>query len=362
MKSRYIKISITIIGLVGSIIGIKTYVFDKSPQEAIAPVKKDTERIIQLIEKGIEPKQQLIDELEKKNQELEKALLERTRTTKDKRAEEALVAFKAGNNEKARELFETLREEGEGGLAKTNYNLGNVYFVDLDFQKALEAYLDAVRLAPDNSTYLNEAGYSFQTLAQYDRAIEYYEKALESDLKTLGEDHPDVAIDWDNLGSAWKAKGEYDKAIEYHEKALKVFIKTFGEDHPDVAIDWNNLGSAWKAKGEYDKAIEYYEKALKSDIKTFGEDHPDVATRWNNLGSAWDAKGEYDKAIEYYEKALSVFRIKLGNDHPRTKSTKTSLDIVKKEKLEILETNREIETEEPADTTPPKPSTGLQIE
>ena len=96
--------------------------------------------------------------------------MERSRTTKDKRAEEALVAFKAGDYEKARELFETLRKEEkekEREHAETAYNLGNVYFVELDFSKALDAYLDAVRLAPDNSTYLNEAGISFYTLAQY---------------------------------------------------------------------------------------------------------------------------------------------------------------------------------------------------
>ncbi len=306
MKSRYIKISITvigtIIGIVSGVIGIKTYYFDESTQEVVAPVLEkqettlqNTEKIIQLLEeKGYKADPQLVSELKDKIQELEKELEERTRTTKDKRAEEALVASKAGNYEKARELFETQREEEkekEKEHAETAYNLGNVYFVELNFSKALNAYLDAVRLAPDNSTYLNEAGYTFHTLAQYDKAIEYYEKALKSD------------------------------------------IKTFGEDHSDVAIDWNNLGLAWDAKGEYDKAIEYYEKALESDLKTFGEDHPQVAIYRNNLGLAWKAKGEYDKAIEYYEKALSVLRVKLGNDHPYTKSVKTKLNLAKKEKL-----------------------------
>ena len=353
-------------------------------QEAILQNTEENKRVLERIQESLDAKKieanpQLVSELKDKIQELEKELEERSRTTKDKRAEEALIASKAGNYEKARELFETLREEEkekEREHAKTAYNLGNVYFIELDFQKALDAYLDAVRLAPDNSTYLNEAGSTFDTLAQYDKAIEYYEKALKSDLKTLGEDHPNVAIRWNNLGAAWNAKGEYDKAIEYYEKVLKVFILTFGEDHPWVATGWNNLGMAWDAKGEYDKAIEYYEKALKSDIKTFGEEHPNVATSWNNLGSAWQAKGEsdkaieylekalksdikifgeehpniardcnnlgmawrekgeYDKAIEYYEISLSVCRVRLGNDHPHTKLVETNLSSAKKEKLE----------------------------
>ena len=120
----------------------------------------------------------------------------------------------------------------------------------------------------------------------------------------LTTDYPNAATYRNNLGAAWKAKGNYDKAIEYYENALKSDLNNYGEDHPNVATYRNNLGATWKAKGDYDKAIEYYEMALKSDLNNFGENHPKVATRWNNLGEAWRAKGKYDKAIEYYEKAL----------------------------------------------------------
>jgi tetratricopeptide (TPR) repeat protein len=173
---------------------------------------QNTEKIIQLLEeKGYKADPQLVSELKDKIQELEKELEERTRTTKDKRAEEALIAFKAGNYEKARVLFETLREEEkekEREHAKTAYNLGNVYFVELDFSKALEAYLDAVRLAPDNSTYLNEVGKSFHTLAQYDKAIEYLEKALSLFRVKLGNDHTRTKSTKTSLSLAKKEKLE----------------------------------------------------------------------------------------------------------------------------------------------------------
>ncbi|MGR3173480.1 MAG: tetratricopeptide repeat protein, partial [Candidatus Scalindua sp.] len=293
-----------------------------SPGTTVSINKIDSEELASKIyeklrAKNIDANPQLVSELKDKIQILEKEL--KDRATKDKRAEEALVASKAGDYDKAIELFETLQEEGkekESELASIAFNLGNVYFIELDFQKALEAYLDAVRLAPNNTAYLNEAGKSLYTLAQYDKAIEYYEKALKSDLKTFGEDHPQVAIYRNNLGVAWNAKGKYDKAIEYYEKSLESDLKTFGEDHPMVAIYRNNLGEAWYAKGEYDTAIEYFEKSLTSGLKTFGEEHPDVAIRWNNLGAAWMAKGEYDKAIEHYEKALKSDLKTFGEEHP----------------------------------------------
>jgi len=272
----------------------------------------------QLVKKHIEESPQLINELKKKYETVVKEL--NAYKTEDKRAKDALVAFKDGNYEKAKKLFESQREEEEKREkehAETAYNLGNVYFVELDFQKALDAYLDAVRLAPDNSIYLYMAGYTFDRIAQYDKAIEYFGKALKFGLKNFGEDHPNVTIILGCLGDAWKEKGEYDKAIECFEKALKFGLKTFGEDHPNVAALWNNLGSAWQEKGEYDKAIEYYEKALMSDLNTFGEDHPNVAIYRNNLGNAWHAKGECDKAIEYFEKALKSNLKTFGEDDPQ---------------------------------------------
>ena len=83
-----------------------------------------------------------------------------------------------------------------------------------------------------------------ESLGQYDKAIEYYELALASDLKTYGEDHPKVAIDRNNLGGAWDSLGQYDKAIEYFELALTTFEKVLGADHPSTKTVANNLASA----------------------------------------------------------------------------------------------------------------------
>ena len=184
------------------------------------------------------------------------------------------------------------------------------------------------------ATYRNNLGATWKVKGEYDKAIEYYEMALKSDLKNFGENHPKVATRWNNLGEAWRAKGEYDKAIDYYEKALNSDLKNFGENHPNIAAHRNNLGVAWNAKGEHDKAIEYLEKALKSDLKTFGEKHSNVATYRNNLGTALNAKGEYDKAIEHLEKALSVIQVRLGNDHPDTKILENNLRLAKEENTE----------------------------
>jgi len=231
------------------------------------------------------------------------------------------------------------------GPMTTNYpnaatyrnNLGAAWYAKGSYEKAIEYYEKALKSDlktfgadhPNVATYRSNLGATWKAKGEYDKAIEYYDTALKSDLNNFGENHPKVATIWNNLGEVYRSKGEYDKAIEYYEKALKSDVKTFGENHPNIATYRNNLGVAWNAKGEHDKAIEYIEKALQSDLKTFGENHSNVATYRNNLGTALNAKGEYDKAIEYLEKALSVIQVRLGNDHPDTKILKTNLRLAK---------------------------------
>ncbi len=163
---------------------------------------------------------------------------------------------------------------------------------------------------------LNEAGYTVKEMGENKKAIAYYEQALAIDRKVFGEEHPDVAIDLNNLGAAWSALGENKKAIAYYEQALAIDRKVFGEEHPKVAIRLNNLGMAWSDLGEKKKAIAYYEQALAIDRKVFGEEHPKVAIRLNNLGAAWSALGEKKKAIALYEQALAIDRNVFGEEHP----------------------------------------------
>ena len=144
------------------------------------------------------------------------------------------------------DIFED--EDFEGGLDKLALHLGGYSLSD--------------RTAKDERTeeektiehLIGRAGVA-DFAAEYDKSITILESVL-----ALKPDNTDAL---NNLGLAWNSKGEYDKAIEFYEKALTSDIKTFGTDHPSVATSWNNLGLAWNSKGEYDKAIEYLEKALK---------------------------------------------------------------------------------------------------
>tara|TARA_R110002073_G_scaffold27244_2_gene88187 strand:- start:6042 stop:7136 length:1095 start_codon:yes stop_codon:yes gene_type:complete len=245
----------------------------------------------------------------------------------DELLNQAQQALADGNIQQVDRLLhqmETQTANNNKVTAEANYQRCQIAEDEIRYRRAFTLCQRAVQLAPDRTDYLSDLADLAHTLGEYKRAIEYYEQALTSDLKTHGENHLDVAINRNNLGATWDSLGEYKKAIEYYEQALTSDLKTYGEDHPDVAIDRNNLGMAWHALGEYKKAIGYLEQAMASDLKTYGEDHLQVETYRNNLAGAWYALGEYKKAKGYLEQALAGFEKVLGVNHPNTTSVRAN--------------------------------------
>ena len=63
----------------------------------------------------------------------------------------------------------------------------------------------------------------------------------------------------------------YDEALAYYQKALTIRIKVLGEEHPDVATSYNNIGLVLGAQGKYDEALVYCQKDLKISLKVLSE-------------------------------------------------------------------------------------------
>ena len=235
---------------------------------------------------------------------------------------------KEEKNELKKEFRETSQELTATELNEKAFALCNHGFYT-NVAKAIEYLEQAILLDRNYGEAYSNLGLAYDNKGDYDKAIEYYKKALKIILRKLGSEHPNVAIYYNNLGFAYREKGDYDKAIEYFQKALKIGLRKLGSEHPNVAFYYNNLGKTYNNKGDYDKAIEYLQKALKIGLRKLGSEHPNVAITYNNLGLAYDNKGDNDKAIEYYKKALKIGRKRLGENHPRTKKFEKNLNSVK---------------------------------
>ena len=188
----------------------------------------------------------------------------------------------------------------------------------MDKEEAI-SYLNKIDTTSSNvnedSDLLNQLGNCEVKFGNYEKALDFCQKCLDIQLKTLGEEHPSVATSYNNIGLTWDSKGEYDKAFDYYEKCLDIRLKTLGSEHPSVATSYNNIGGAWNRKGEYEKALDFYQKCLDIQLKALGSEHPSVATSYNNIGGAWESKGDIDRALDYNEKGLSILLKTLGDEH-----------------------------------------------
>ena len=68
-------------------------------------------------------------------------------------------------------------------------------------------------------------------------------RALAIDEASYGPDHPDVAIDLNNLAQLLQATNRLGEAEPLMRRALAIDEASYGPDHPNVAIDLNNLAS-----------------------------------------------------------------------------------------------------------------------
>jgi tetratricopeptide (TPR) repeat protein len=201
-----------------------------------------------------------------------------------------------------------------------------------------------------DAVYYKRLGNAFDYLGEYDRAIENYERALNSDKKDISiyknlailyirQKKPDEAIrvyrdavktsaDYayiikdiagemknmgmnreldrlyrtasglnpedptyqKELGIAFNKLDEYDRAT----KTLSKVARLDPEDHYALV----QQGIAFRKQGKFDKAVDSYEKAIKSGLEN--------ASIFNMRGIAQGRKGDYEAARKSYRKAIEL--------------------------------------------------------
>jgi tetratricopeptide (TPR) repeat protein len=165
--------------------------------------------------------------------------------------------------------------------------------------------------------YLFSFGASQCFQGEYEKALEYGQKALAIRLNLNGEEHPDVADSYHNIGDAYNEQGEYAKALEHFEKALAIRMKVYGEEHPDVAASFNDMCIISRELGQYGKALEYGHKGLVIRQKIYGEEDPIVAISSANIGNVHYYQRDYAEALDCYQQSLAIMSRVYGEEHPR---------------------------------------------
>ncbi|HWB76878.1 MAG TPA: tetratricopeptide repeat protein, partial [Nannocystaceae bacterium] len=197
---------------------------------------------------------------------------------------------------------------------------------ETDFRTALELlqgeygddHLEVAVLHENLGTTLLGLGRLEDGLAEHRRALQIREGQL-------GPDHPLIAIGHFNVGTSLQELGRFEESESELRHAIELLVRAFGPNHPDAAMAYANLGIVLDELGKHTAAQSEYRRSIAIFERTMGPDHPHVAQGYNNLGTSFEDEGRLVEAEAEFRRALVISRRAFGEDHPDVARTHGNL-------------------------------------
>ena len=244
-----------------------------------------------------------------------------------KRYQDALQAFEkaaqlepaaTSYSKKIKEIRGQLKREEEARAqnklkedAASQYKQGNTFFSSKQYEKALTAFTEAVRLQPSNAEYQSARGRTLHTLKRYEQALAAFKEA--SSLAPEIHDH----IKWQ--GDALYELKRYQEALQAFEKAARLqpntvyYHKMQAESLHKLKRYQETLAAFEKAaklepsNSSYRKKIEEIRAQLKCEEETRVQNQSkEKATSLYKQGNTLSSSKQLDKALMAYWEAVRL--------------------------------------------------------
>ncbi|MEH2230909.1 MAG: tetratricopeptide repeat protein [Nostoc sp.] len=172
------------------------------------------------------------------------------------------------------------------------------------FREAIHLCKSTLEITKNHSV-LKEIAYCERQMGEIDRALNYYQQALNL---CPAEDEAELASIYNHFGMLKANKGEVDEAIALYNQSLEI-TERIG-NFQGKAVTLHCLGNIYANKGEWDKAIALYNQSL--EITERIGNFQGKAVTLHCLGNIYANKGEWDKAIALYNQSLEI-KERIGN-------------------------------------------------
>ncbi|MBL7214975.1 MAG: tetratricopeptide repeat protein [Phycisphaerae bacterium] len=149
-------------------------------------------------------------------------------------------------------------------------------------QQALEKLSNAIELAPEHSEWYFNAALALDGLEEYEKAIDYYERAFESS--------PDDVEIMNCLGVNYTRTTRYDLALETFERIEAI--------DPSFEPSYCNRIIAYTEMEQHDKAEQMFYLAQQIN--------PDCPLCFYNIGNSLFTQGKYERAIWCWDRCADL--------------------------------------------------------
>lgn len=187
-----------------------------------------------------------------------------------------------GNIKKALEFYNQALKNSFEDLAEVHYNIAISLEHLCYFDEAVNYLEEALKLEPENTTYLYDLAYCLEHTENLEKCIEVYKTYLDLD--------PFSEHVWHSLGMVYSKMDRFEEAVEAYGFALAI--------DDDYATAHFNLANSLANSGKFYDAIEQYLE--------FSRIEPENIFANYYLGECYEQIKEPQLAKEYYIKAIAI--------------------------------------------------------
>jgi CHAT domain-containing protein/tetratricopeptide (TPR) repeat protein len=204
--------------------------------------------------------------------------------------------------------------------------MGHLLEVQADYQRARQFYERAVAVHEtvtgheprQEANALDDLGRLLAKTGDLGEARATFERALAIRLKNFAPDTLNTAGIRVNYATLLRDLGEYEKAQAQFGMALAIYQAKLGATHVINTPCMNELGVLLNLMGRPAEARQLLERTLAIEESAYGPDHVELAFVLKNLANARVTLGELEAARPLYERALRIVEPVYGPDHPET--------------------------------------------
>lgn len=267
-------------------------------------------------------------------------------------------------------------------VAKAAFFSARLAELRADLALALTRYALALRLDPRNPDYLRPAGnlahflghyeeagawraalerrirlqpgYNLAVLAlaqrdlaftclkvgRLDKAGPLYKSAMIALSSALGNNHPEMATSWFQIGEMQESQGALERAYSLYQRSLKMLESSLGLLDQRLCPALDKLATLSLRFGRDKDALAYRRKIVAILEKALPPDHPLLADNWSALAEAYTKCDEYAQAERCCLKSLKINRAIHGREHPIVEAQLSELSWLCAQQGRVEDANR----------------------
>lgn len=233
------------------------------------------------------------------------------------------------------------RTNNTKGKINSCNTIGNSYYLEGDYNSALDYYLQALKLVEETGDKKGIAnsmmgiGNIYSAQGNNKLSLEYQLKSLK--LRQELNDKDGISACYNNIGIIYMELKDYDTALDYQLKSMKLKEET--NDKKGISSNLGNIGSIYYQLENYPVALEYQLKAF--ELRKELNNKKGIAMSYIDLGNIYEKQGKYEEAIQSqlnaiktakevgYKLALEGAYLSISSSYEKLNNTKDALEYYK---------------------------------